>query len=140
MTATNEAARTDPGPDLPDVVMNLHTPKSPGVGVVVENTVCTARKAAGFTRHVAIDVSGTEIAGAFRAGQSFGVTLYRRTRNAGWLMVNTDSPGLAAGSSTTTPSGPYSVGSAAPTRNDSVSSRPSVCPNLSVSAAGRVTR
>ncbi len=72
MTTTND--RTDAGPELPDVVMNLHTPKSPGMGVVVASDVCTVKKkAAGFVRNVSIDVSGTELAGKFKAGQAFGV-------------------------------------------------------------------
>ncbi|MEC9372345.1 MAG: hypothetical protein VYC34_00805 [Planctomycetota bacterium] len=58
---------------LPDVQMHLLRPTEPGEGVVVKNEICTARKAAGFVRHVEIDVSGTPLAGAFRAGQSFGV-------------------------------------------------------------------
>ena len=73
MTTTNESERTDTGPELPGVVMNLHTPKSPAIGVVVESSVCTARKAAGFVRNVSIDVSGTQLAGNFKAGQAFGV-------------------------------------------------------------------
>lgn len=66
---------TIPGiPDLPEVSMHLHTPAAPAVGVVVSNERCTAsKKAAGFVRHVAIDVSGTQIAGKFVSGQSFGV-------------------------------------------------------------------
>jgi ferredoxin--NADP+ reductase len=44
------------------------------VGTVVETHRCTASgKAAGFVRHVAIDISGTPLAGNFRAGQAFGV-------------------------------------------------------------------
>lgn len=62
------------GPALQEVKMHLHTPAKPGVGIVVSNEKCTAgRRAAGFVRHVAIDVSKTELAGNFRAGQSFGV-------------------------------------------------------------------
>lgn len=54
--------------------MHLHTPSAPAVGVVVSNERCTAsKKAAGFVRHVVIDVSATQIAGRFVAGQSFGV-------------------------------------------------------------------
>lgn len=61
-------------PDLVEVKMHLHTPTAPAIGVVVSNERCTAsRKAAGFVRHVAIDVSSTQIAGQFAAGQSFGV-------------------------------------------------------------------
>jgi ferredoxin--NADP+ reductase len=61
-------------PVLTTVKMHLHTPAAPGVGVVVANDRCTAsKKAAGFVRHVSIDVSGTGLAGNFVAGQSFGV-------------------------------------------------------------------
>lgn len=64
----------DPGPPLPEVEMHLHTPKSAGVGRVVRTERCTASgKSASFVRHVEIDVSGTDLAGRFRAGQSFGV-------------------------------------------------------------------
>lgn len=54
--------------------MHVVTPAAPVVGRVVENRRCTAsKKAAGFVRHVSIDVSGTALAGSFIAGQSFGV-------------------------------------------------------------------
>ncbi len=67
------ADHTD-GPVLQEVKMHLHPPADPGVGVVVSNEKCTAgRRAAGFVRHVAIDVSATRLAGNFRSGQSFGV-------------------------------------------------------------------
>lgn len=65
--------RTDPGPELPDVRMHLHTPADPGEAVVVSNEPCVPRKASCFLRHVVLDVSRTRLAGAFRAGQSFGV-------------------------------------------------------------------
>jgi ferredoxin--NADP+ reductase len=66
---------TIPGiPDLPEVRMHLHSAAEPATGVVVSTERCTAsKKAAGFVRHVAIDVSGTQIAGKFVSGQSFGV-------------------------------------------------------------------
>ncbi|MCH7961336.1 MAG: hypothetical protein IIC49_03280 [Planctomycetes bacterium] len=60
-------------PDMPEVVMHLHMPANPAVGVVVSNEKCTAGKAAAFIRHIAIDVSGTQLAGNLRPGQSFGV-------------------------------------------------------------------
>jgi len=60
--------------ELPEVRMHLVRPTAPVPARVVRNEVCTAsRKAAGFVRHVEIDVSGTPLAGNFRAGQSFGV-------------------------------------------------------------------
>lgn len=65
---------SDRGPALPQVEMHLHKPTEPGVGVVVETRPCTrGRKAAGFVRHIVIDVSRTNLAGRFRVGQSFGV-------------------------------------------------------------------
>lgn len=62
-------------PVLPTVQVNLVRPTDPVVGRVVSNELCTkaGRKAAGFVRHVSIDVSGTPLAGSFVAGQSFGV-------------------------------------------------------------------
>ena len=61
-------------PVLPEVKMHLASPAAPCIGTVVETHRCTASsKAAGFVRHVAIDISGTPLAGNFRAGQAFGV-------------------------------------------------------------------
>jgi ferredoxin--NADP+ reductase len=61
-------------PELPEVTQNAATPAAPVIGKVVSNRPCTkGRRAAGFVRHVSIDVSGTPLAGSFRAGQSFGV-------------------------------------------------------------------
>src|SRR5262245_57070354 len=59
--------------DLIEVKMHLHSPAEPAVGVCVINERCTERKSAHFVRHVAFDVTGTKLAGNFRAGQSFGV-------------------------------------------------------------------
>ncbi len=54
--------------------MHLATPAKPCTGTVVKTYRCTAsKKASGFVRHVSIDVTGTPLAGAFLAGQSFGV-------------------------------------------------------------------
>ncbi len=61
-------------PELPEVRQHLVSPAEPVVGRVVSSRLCTAaRKAAGFVRHIEIDVAGTPLAGAWRAGQSFGV-------------------------------------------------------------------
>lgn len=53
--------------------MHLHTPASTAEATVVSNERCTAGKSHSFVRHVVFDVSGTKLAGNFRAGQSFGV-------------------------------------------------------------------
>lgn len=60
--------------ELPEAVVNRATPKEPTVGRVVASRICTAgHKSAEIVRHVAIDVSGTPLAGVCRAGQSFGI-------------------------------------------------------------------
>jgi len=60
--------------DLPEVSMHLVRPTEPVRARVVSNTICTrSKKAAGFVRHVELDVSGTPLEGNFRVGQSFGV-------------------------------------------------------------------
>jgi ferredoxin--NADP+ reductase len=61
-------------PILPDVAQHLVKPNAPVVGKVHSTRICTkSRKAAGFVRHVEIDVSGTPLENAWTAGQSFGV-------------------------------------------------------------------
>jgi ferredoxin--NADP+ reductase len=63
----------DPGPALAGVKMHLCMPDAPTFGTVVSTERCTRGKTAGFVRHIALDVSGTPLAGSFRPGQSFGV-------------------------------------------------------------------
>src|SRR5262245_46980844 len=77
MTAEGTVPKAPPvrgTPDLLEAKMHLVTPHEPGVGVVVSNERCTdSKKAAGFIRHVVLDVSKTALAGSFLSGQSFGV-------------------------------------------------------------------
>lgn len=70
-----DATTRDPGPVLPEVEMHIRKPDHPATGVVAETRLCTAggHKAAGIVRHIVIDLGATDIAGRFRAGQSFGV-------------------------------------------------------------------
>lgn len=71
---TTNAPVSDPGPDLAPVEMHLVTPAAPAEGVVVSTRRCTrSQKSSSIVRHVEIDISGTPIAGRFRAGQSFGI-------------------------------------------------------------------
>ena len=63
----------DHAPVLPAVRMNLIRPKAPAMGRVVSNELCMNGKSASFVKHLVLDVSGTPLAGNFRAGQSFGV-------------------------------------------------------------------
>lgn len=62
-------------PEIPltEVQMHLHSPAEPATAVCISNERCTERKAAHFVRHVSFDVSGSKLAGNFRAGQSFGI-------------------------------------------------------------------
>jgi len=61
-------------PKLREVPMHLLRPTEPGVGTIVKNERCTAsKKAAGYVRHVEIDVSGTPLVGNCWPGQSIGV-------------------------------------------------------------------
>lgn len=54
--------------------MHTYSVVEPCRAVVVSTDRCTAgKKAAGFVRHVAFDVGGTDLAAGFRPGQSFGV-------------------------------------------------------------------
>lgn len=58
---------------LTQVQMHLHSPAEPATAVCVSNERCTERKSAHVVRHIAFDVSGSKLAGNFRAGQSFGI-------------------------------------------------------------------
>lgn len=72
---TTSQRDSEPGiPVLPSVAMHLHQVMEPAIGTVVSTERCTASsKSASYVRHVAIDVSGSRLAGNFRPGQSFGV-------------------------------------------------------------------
>ena len=74
MIAFYTVAVTDPiTPELGEVQMHVVKPKAPVVGRVVSTSSCMNGRSASFVRHVAIDVSGTPLAGSFRSGQAFGV-------------------------------------------------------------------
>jgi ferredoxin--NADP+ reductase len=60
-------------PVFGDCQLNVVKPKEPVVGRIVDSTPCLKGRSASYVRHIAIDVSGTPLAGSFRAGQSFGV-------------------------------------------------------------------
>jgi ferredoxin--NADP+ reductase len=59
--------------ELPAVESKLATPQAPAIARVVANEPCTYGKSNAWIRNVAVDVSGTKLAGAFHAGQAFGV-------------------------------------------------------------------
>ncbi|MCZ6711185.1 MAG: hypothetical protein O7B25_12565 [Gammaproteobacteria bacterium] len=60
-------------PVLPDVSIKLVRAGDAALARVVSNELCMRGKSASFVKHLVLDVSGTELAGKFRAGQSFGV-------------------------------------------------------------------
>ena len=58
---------------LPDVKLNIYSPKNPAEATIVENYVCTAESSPNIIRHITIDISGTDLEGQFKTGQSIGV-------------------------------------------------------------------
>ena len=58
---------------LPEVELNIYSPKDPTEITVVENYVCTKESSPNFVRHVTFDVSGTDLEGRVRVGQSIGI-------------------------------------------------------------------
>lgn len=58
---------------LPEVELNIYSPKSPAEATIVENYVCTAEGSPNIIRHITFDISGTDLEGRFRVGQSIGV-------------------------------------------------------------------
>lgn len=76
MSNTKAPQRTEiPGiPEMPDVQQHTVKAIDPVIGRVHATRLCTrSRKAAGFVRHVEIDVSGTALQNSWHSGQSFGV-------------------------------------------------------------------
>lgn len=58
---------------LPEVELNIYSPKEPTEITVVENYICTRESSPNFVRHVTFDVSGTDLEGRVRIGQSIGI-------------------------------------------------------------------
>lgn len=66
---------------LPKVKLNIYTPKNPVVVPVVENWVATKSSSPNFIRHIAFDISGTELEGNIEVGQAFGILPPGKTEN-----------------------------------------------------------
>lgn len=60
-------------PVLPEVDLNLLTPKSPATARIVENRVATRESSPNIVRHITFDLTGTGLEGRLRTGQSIGV-------------------------------------------------------------------
>ena len=58
---------------LPEVELNIYSPKNPVEATVVENYVATKESSPNIIRHITFDVSGTDLVGRVRVGQSIGV-------------------------------------------------------------------
>lgn len=58
---------------LPEVELNIYSPKDPVEVPIVENRICSKEASPNFVRHVTFDVSGTELEGRVQVGQSVGI-------------------------------------------------------------------
>lgn len=58
---------------LPEVELNIYTPKDPVEVPIVENKICTKESSPNFVRHVIFDISGTDLINHVRVGQSIGI-------------------------------------------------------------------
>ncbi len=58
---------------LPEVELNIYSPKNPVEVTVVENYIITRESSPNFVRHITFDVSGTELEGRVMVGQSIGI-------------------------------------------------------------------
>ncbi|MEQ9279892.1 MAG: FAD-binding oxidoreductase [Balneola sp.] len=58
---------------LPEVELNIYSPKDPVEATIVENYVCTAENSPNIVRHITFDISGTDLVDRIRVGQSVGV-------------------------------------------------------------------
>jgi len=58
---------------LPEVELNIYGPKDPVEVPVVENYIITKESSPNYVRHITFDVSGTELEGRVKVGQSIGI-------------------------------------------------------------------
>ena len=64
---------------LPEVEINLFTPKNPTTASIAENSICTDDSSPNVIRHITIDLSGSGLEGVFRSGQSIGIKVWLRS-------------------------------------------------------------
>ncbi len=57
---------------LPEVELNIYSPKNFTEVTIVENYICTAESSPNMVRHVIFDVGGTDLEGRVKVGQSIG--------------------------------------------------------------------
>lgn len=58
---------------LPEVELNIYSTKEPTEATIVENYVVTKESSPNFVRHITFDISGTDLVGRVRVGQSIGI-------------------------------------------------------------------
>ncbi|MFU8811914.1 MAG: FAD-binding oxidoreductase [Balneolaceae bacterium] len=58
---------------LPEVELNIYSPKNPVEVKVVENYIVTRESSPNIVRHITFDVSGTDLVNKVRVGQSIGI-------------------------------------------------------------------
>lgn len=58
---------------LPEVELNIYSPRNPVEVPIVENRICTIESSPNFVRHVTFDISGTDLEGHVQVGQSIGI-------------------------------------------------------------------
>ena len=73
MSDNNTNGHTAPEIILPEVEINLFTPKKPTTATIAENYICTDDSSPNVIRHITIDLSGSGLEGTFRSGQSIGI-------------------------------------------------------------------
>lgn len=58
---------------IPEVELNIYSVRNPVEVPIVENYVVTSEVSPNFVRHITFDISGTDLVGRIRAGQSVGI-------------------------------------------------------------------
>ena len=58
---------------LPEVELNIYTPKEPTQATIVENYIVTKESSPNIVRHITFDISGTDLVDRVRVGQSVGI-------------------------------------------------------------------
>ncbi len=58
---------------LPEVELNIYNKKNPVEATVAENYIVTKESSPNFIRHLTFDISGTDLVGRVKVGQSIGV-------------------------------------------------------------------
>lgn len=58
---------------LPEVELNIYSPKDPAEVEVVENYIVTKESSPNIVRHITFDISGTDLVERVRTGQSVGI-------------------------------------------------------------------